>query len=43
MNLAELANSLLVVQVCLQDHDDDYKGNGISVEMITDLTFMKCM
>ena len=27
----------------LQNHDDDYKDNGISVEMITDLTFMKCM
>ena len=43
MNWAELADSLLVVQVPVQNHDDNYKDNGISVEMITDLTFMQCM
>lgn len=32
-----------MVQVLLQDHDDDYKDNEISVGMTTDLTFMKCM
>ena len=32
-----------MVQVLLQEHDDDYKDNEIFVEMITGLTFMKCM